>query len=35
MYTNLEALLVKAANNGKFDEGLNIVADFYKDDINK
>ena len=35
MYTNLEALLVKAANNDKFDEGLNIVADFYKDDINK
>ena len=35
MYTNLEALLVKAANNDKFDEGLNIVVDFYKDDINK
>ena len=35
MYTNLEALLVKAANNDKFDKELNIVANFYKDDINK
>ena len=35
MYTNLEALLVKAANKDKFDKELNIVANFYKDDINK
>ena len=36
IYTNLEALLyVKAATKDKFDKELNIVADFYKDVINK
>ena len=33
--TQILKLSLKAANNDKFDEGLNIVADFYKDDINK
>ena len=35
MYTNLEALLLKAANKDKFDGELNVVADFYKMTLTK
>ena len=34
LYSNLKALLVKAAKNEKYDEELEFVTDFYKDDFN-
>ena len=33
LYSNLETLLVNAANNEKFDEEFKFVVDFYKDDF--
>ena len=34
LYKSLEDLLVKAVNNGSYDEGFKVITSFYKDDLN-
>ena len=34
MYKCLEDLLVKAVNNGPYDECFTVITSFYKDDLN-